>query len=91
MVPPRLFSAVIEFSLCWNTIGRRSFKLNIDVTPPPPGLKRVQRTLLTLVHIFGKGAGARGGDGGERGQEKNLKIEIFHMNFENIFSPNAFV
>ena len=27
-----------------------------------------------FVHIFGKGAGARGGDGGERGQEKNQKI-----------------
>ena len=27
-----------------------------------------------FVHIFGKGAGARGGDGKERGQEKNQKI-----------------
>ena len=26
------------------------------------------------MHIFGKGAGARGGNDGERGQEKNLKI-----------------
>ena len=27
-----------------------------------------------FVHFFGKGAGARGGDGGECGQEKNQKI-----------------
>ena len=30
--------------------------------------------LICQMHIFGKGAGARGGDGGERGQEKNQKI-----------------
>ena len=30
-----------------------------------------------FVHIFGKGAGARGGDGGERGQSFN-KTKIFN-------------
>ena len=40
-------------------------------SPPSPPLAPAP---LKFLHIFGKGAGARGGDGGERGQEKNQKI-----------------
>ena len=52
---------------------RRAFVENFSDAPHAQDtLSKLLTALSAIVHIFGKGAGARGGDGGERAKQQQV-------------------